>query len=60
MTRECTVLPFQHPDVLDCLLTSVLWEGARRLLAQAVETEAKAFQAGQVSAGKKLVHDCRD
>ena len=43
MTRECTVLPFQHPEELDDPLTSVLREGARRLLAQAVEAEAEAF-----------------
>ena len=45
MTRECTVLPFQHPEEMDDPLTSVLREGARRLLAQAVEAEAEAFLA---------------
>ncbi len=45
MTRECTVLPFQHPEEVDDPLTSVLRDGARRLLAQAVEAEAEAFLA---------------
>ena len=43
MKRDTTVLPFQHPEELDDPLTSVLREGARRLLAQAVEAEAEAF-----------------
>jgi len=43
MTRECKVLPFQHPEELDDPLTSVLREGARRLLAQAVEAKADAL-----------------
>ena len=45
MTRDNTVLPFQHPEEVDDPLTSVLREGARRLLAQAVEAEAEAFLA---------------
>ena len=45
MTRDSTVLPFQHPEEVDDPLTSVLREGARRLLAQAVEAEAEAFLA---------------
>src|SRR5690606_24870513 len=40
---DTTVVSFPHPDVLDDPLTSVLREGARRLLAQAVEAEAEAF-----------------
>jgi putative transposase len=40
MPRDNTVLAFQHPDHLDDPLTSVLRNGARRLLAQAVEAEA--------------------
>lgn len=43
MTRDSTVLPFQHPEDLDDPLTAALREGARRLLAQAVEAEAEAF-----------------
>jgi transposase-like protein len=43
MERDTTILPFQHPEELDDPLTSVLREGARRLLAQAVEAEAEAF-----------------
>jgi len=43
MERDTTILPFQHPEDVDDPLTSVLREGARRLLAQAVEAEAEAF-----------------
>ena len=43
MTRDSTVLPFQHPEEFEDPLTAVLREGARRLLAQAVEAEAEAF-----------------
>jgi hypothetical protein len=43
MTTDNTVLTFQHPEHLDDPLTSVLRDGARRLLAQAVEAEAEAF-----------------
>lgn len=45
MTTDTTVVSFPHPDTLDDPLTSVLRDGARRLLAQAVETEAEAFLA---------------
>jgi putative transposase len=45
MKTDTTVVSFPHPDVLDDPLTSVLREGARRLLAQAVEAEAEAFLA---------------
>ena len=45
MTRDTTVLTFQHPEEIDDPLTSVLRDGARRLLAQAVEAEAEAFLA---------------
>ena len=45
MTTDSTVLAFQHPDQLDDPLTSVLRDGARRLLAQAIEVEAEAFLA---------------
>ncbi len=45
MKTDTTVVPFAHPDAFDDPLTSVLREGARRLLAQAVEAEAEAFLA---------------
>jgi len=45
MKTDTTVVCFQHPDEVDDPLTSVLRDGARRLLAQAVETEADAFLA---------------
>ena len=45
MTTDTTVSPFQHPDTIDDPLTSVLREGARRLLAEAIEAEAEAFLA---------------
>lgn len=45
MKTDTTVVSFPHPDTLDDPLTSVLREGARRLLAQAVEAEAEAFLA---------------
>lgn len=43
MKTDTTVVSFPHPATLDDPLTSVLREGARRLLAQAVEAEAEAF-----------------
>lgn len=45
MTSDTTVHPFEHPDAIDDPLTSVLRDGARRLLAQAIEAEAEAFLA---------------
>ena len=45
MKTDSTVGAFQHPDELDDPLTSVLRDGARRLLAQAIEAEAEAFLA---------------
>ncbi|ANH09018.1 transposase (plasmid) [Shinella sp. HZN7] len=45
MTTDSRVVSFPHPDTLDDPLTSVLRDGARRLLAQAVEAEAEAFLA---------------
>jgi len=45
MTPDTRVFAFQHPDEIDDPLTSVLRDGARRLLAQAVEAEAEAFLA---------------
>ncbi len=45
MKTDTTVHAFQHPDEIDDPLTLVLRDGARRLLAQAVEAEAEAFLA---------------
>lgn len=45
MKTDSTVISFPPPDTIDDPLTSVLREGARRLLAQAVEAEADAFLA---------------
>ncbi|MEF2559135.1 IS256 family transposase [Aurantimonas sp. C2-5-R2] len=43
MKTDSTVHAFQHPGDIDDPLTLVLRDGARRLLAQAVEAEAEAF-----------------
>ena len=45
MTSDSTVVPLRQPDAVDDPLTMILQEGARRLLAQAVEAEAEAFLA---------------
>jgi len=45
MKTDISILAFQHPDEIDDPLTSVLREGARRLLAQAIEAEAESFLA---------------
>jgi putative transposase len=45
MTSDSSVVPLRQPDAVDDPLTEVLREGARRLLAQAVEAEAEAFLA---------------
>jgi len=45
MTSSSTVVSFRQPDAVDDPLTAVLRDGARRLLAQAVEAEADAFLA---------------
>lgn len=45
MKTDTTVHAFQHPGEIDDPLTLVLRDGARRLLAQAVEAEAEAFLA---------------
>ena len=39
------VIPLRQPDTVDDPLTAVLRNGARRLLAQAIEAEAEAFLA---------------
>jgi putative transposase len=46
MTSDTRVVPLRQPDEVDDPLTAVLRDGARRLLAQAVEAEAEAFLAG--------------
>ena len=45
MTSDAEVHPFEHPGAIDDPLAAVLREGARRLLAQAIEAEAEAFLA---------------
>jgi putative transposase len=45
MTSSSTVVPLSQPDTVDDPLTAVLRNGARRLLAQAIEAEAEAFLA---------------
>jgi transposase-like protein len=45
MTSDTTVVPLRQPAEVDDPLTAVLRNGARRLLAQAVEAEAEAFLA---------------
>ena len=45
MNTHTTIVPLHQPDPLDDPLTAVLREGARGLLAQAVEAEAEAFLA---------------
>jgi putative transposase len=40
-----TVVALRQPDTIDDPLTAVLRDGARRLLAQAIEAEAEAFLA---------------
>ncbi len=45
MSSSSIVVPFRQPDTVDDPLTAVLRDGARRLLAQAIEAEAEAFLA---------------
>jgi putative transposase len=45
MTSDSTVVPLRQPEAAEDPLTAVLRDGARRLLAQAVEAEAEAFLA---------------
>ncbi len=45
MTSDSTVVSLRQPDTIDDPLTAVLRNGARRLLAQAIEAEANAFLA---------------
>ncbi len=50
MTSDSTVVSLRQPDTVDDPLTAVLRNGARRLLAQAIEAEADAFLAAMKSA----------
>ena len=45
MTTDTTISAFRHPDAIEDPLTSVLRDGARRLLAEAIEAEAEVFLA---------------
>src|SRR3954463_15533290 len=45
MTSDTRVVALRQPDEVDDPLTAVLRDGARRLLAQAVEAEAEGFLA---------------
>ena len=49
MTSDSTVVSLRQPDTVADLLTAVLRNGARRLLAQAIEAEADAFLAAMKS-----------
>ena len=45
MNETINVVPLRHPDEIDDPLTNILRTGARRLLAQAIESEAEVFLA---------------
>ena len=45
MTTDSTGSAFRHPDTIDDPLPTVLRDGARRLLAEAIEAEAASFLA---------------
>ena len=45
MNEDSTVVHLRQPEAIDDPLTAVLRSGARRLLAQAIESEAAAFLA---------------
>ena len=57
MTSDSTILPFRKPGDVEDPLTAILRDGARRLLAQAIEAEAEAFLAAMK--GERLA-DGRD
>lgn len=57
MTSDSTILPFRKPGDVEDPLTAILRDGARRLLAQAIEAEAEAFLAAMK--GERLT-DGRD
>src|SRR3954451_19965605 len=58
MTSDTRGVPLRHPDQVDDPLTAGLRNGARRLLAQAVEAEAEAFLAEM--RGLRLPSDSRE
>ena len=45
MTSDSTVIPLRQPEAPEDPLATILRNGARRLLAQAIEAEAEAFLA---------------
>jgi putative transposase len=45
VTSDSTVVPLRQPETTEDALAAVLRNGARRLLAQAIEAEAEAFLA---------------
>jgi len=57
MTSDSTVVPLRQPEETEDPLTAILRNGARRLLAQAIEAEAEAFLAAM---REKRLPDGRD
>jgi putative transposase len=57
VTSDSTVVPLRQPEATEDPLTAVLRNGARRLLAQAIEAEAEAFLAAM---REKRLPDGRD
>ncbi|WP_245801609.1 transposase, partial [Acidiphilium rubrum] len=57
MTSDSTILPFRKPGSVGDPMTAILRDGARRVLAQAIEAEAVAFLAAMK--GERLA-DGRD
>src|ERR1700730_12433052 len=59
MTSDSSVVPLRQPDAVEDPLTAVLREGARRLLAQAIEAEADSFLAsmrdGRLADGRERI-----
>src|SRR5215212_8399908 len=45
MSRDTTVIAFRQPDIIDDPLTELAREGARRILAQVLISEADSFVA---------------
>jgi putative transposase len=45
MTETTNIVRLRQPDTIDDPLTDILRAGARQLLAQAIEIEAKAYLA---------------
>jgi putative transposase len=50
MSSDSTVVRLRQPDEVDDPLTTILRDGARRMLAQAIEAEADAFVAAMQEA----------